>query len=98
MEIDCGTDVEIGSGQDISVYNSSAWAERGFCKHCGTHLFYRLKVDGSLQIPVGLFDDDAGLVFEQQVFIDQEPAYYHFANVTKNMTGAEIYAKYGALD
>ena len=22
---------------------SSAWAERGFCKNCGSHLFYRLK-------------------------------------------------------
>ena len=98
MEIDCGTDMQMHGDQNISVYNSSDWAERGFCKRCGTHLFYRLKGDGSMQIPVGLFDEDAGLVFEQQVFIDQEPAYYHFSNETHNMTGAEIYAKYGAPD
>jgi hypothetical protein len=28
--------------ENISVYPSSEWAECGFCKHCGTHLFYRL--------------------------------------------------------
>ena len=30
----------------ISIYRSSEWAERGFCKACGTHLFYRLKESG----------------------------------------------------
>ena len=46
-------------------------------------------------MPVGLYDDDAGLVFESQVFIDQKPPYYHFSNETNDMTGAEIFALYG---
>lgn len=96
MEIDCGTDVSISGEENMSVYDSSPWAERGFCAKCGTHLFYRLKETGQHMIPVGLFDVDESLVFESQVFIDEKPAFYGFANETQDMTGAEIFAKYGS--
>jgi hypothetical protein len=45
-------------------------------------------------IPVGLFASEAGLHFDHQVFIDEKPAYYHFAETTEDMTGAEVFAKY----
>ncbi|MGB5331897.1 MAG: GFA family protein [Woeseiaceae bacterium] len=54
MEIDCGTDVEFDGEDYVSVFDSSDWAERGFCHNCGTHLFYRLKQSGQHMIPVGL--------------------------------------------
>ena len=78
----------------ITVFNSSDWAERGFCKHCGSHLFYRLKGSGQYILPVGLFDDDGSFEFTHQVFIDEKPLYYHFADETENMTGQEVFAKY----
>jgi len=96
MEIDCGTDVLIGGEENVSVYDSSAWAERGFCTKCGTHLFYRIKETGQHMMPVGLFDGDESLMFDSQVFIDEKPSFYRFANETQNMTGAEIFAKYGS--
>ena len=46
MEIDCGAEVQIDGGDNVSIFNSSDWAERGFCRNCGTHLFYRLKESG----------------------------------------------------
>ena len=30
-----------------------------------------------------------------QVFVDERPSYYEFANKTDDMTGAEVFAKYG---
>ena len=69
-------------------------AERGFCKKCGSHLFYRLKQNHQYYIPVAIFDNESGLVFTHQVFIDEKPDYYSFANETKNMTGAEIFAQF----
>lgn len=33
---------------------------------------------------------------ESQVFIDEKPAYYEFTNKTKNLTGAELFALFGA--
>lgn len=94
MAVDCGTDVSIEGEENISVFNSSEWAERGFCKKCGSHLFYRLKESNQYIIPVGLFDDDKMFVFDHQVFIEEKPSFYCFANKTNDMTGAELFAQY----
>lgn len=94
MEIECGTDVLFEGEEHISIFNSSAWAERGFCRECGTHLFYRLKESGEHMMPVGLFEDSDGLSFTSQVFVDERPDYYLFANKTHEMTGPELFAKF----
>lgn len=94
MEIDCGTEVTFAGDENVRVFASSDWAERGFCKQCGTHLFYRLKATGNYSVPIGLFDDDAQLEFRHQVFIDERPSYYEFSNITRDMTGAELIAKF----
>lgn len=94
MEVDCGTDVSFTGKENISIFNSSDWAERGFCKNCGTHLFYRLKEMNLHIIPVGIFDDDIEFVFEKQVFIEERPHYYQFANKTEEMTGDELVAQF----
>ena len=98
MEIDCGTDVDFTGADNIGVYSSSDWAERGFCKTCGSNLFYRLKETGQCMVAVGLFTDDSELSFEGQVFVDQKPGYYEFANKTQNLTGAEVFAMFGGSD
>lgn len=95
LAIDCGTEVSIDGAEHVTVYDSSAWAERGFCNRCGSHLFYRLKGNQHYAIPPGLFDEDPEATFDHQVFIDEKPAYYAFANKTSDMTGAEVFAKYG---
>jgi len=94
--VDCGVEASIEGEDKINVFDSSEWADRGFCSRCGTHLFYRLKQTGQLMVPAGLFDDDSRLEFEHQVFIDEKPGYYTFANKTHDMTGAEVFALYGA--
>lgn len=94
MAVDCGSDVQFEGEAHIQVYNSSAWAERGFCSHCGSHLFYRLKKNNQHIIPAGLFDHDEDFRFDHQIFIDEKPPYYTFANETEEMTGADMFAKY----
>lgn len=94
MAVDCGTDVTFEGEDTISVYDSSDWAERGFCTKCGSHLFYRLKQTRQYYMPVGIFDDDSAFVLDHQVFIDEKPEYYAFANKTDDMTGAEVFAKF----
>ncbi len=95
MEVDCGTEIDFDGEDNIAVFGSSDWAERGFCRTCGTHLFYRLRESQQHMVPVGLFEDDEGLVFDTQVFIDERPAYYEFANQTKTLTGEEIFKMFG---
>ena len=40
------------------------------------------------------FDDRGGYAFKSQIFIDEKPGYYEFANQTHNMTGAEVFAAF----
>jgi len=94
MAVDCQTDVTFTGEQNVSAFSSSDWAERGFCRNCGTHLFYRLKDNGQYFMPMGLFEDDGNFVLDHQVFIDEKPACYDFANKTLDMTGAEVFAQF----
>jgi len=94
MEIDCGTEVSFEGEENITVYDSSSWAERGFCSKCGSHLFYRLKETNQHMVSVGLFDEQGGFIFETQVFIDRKPSFYSFSNKTNDMTEAEIFEMY----
>ena len=95
MAVDCGTEVAFEGEDEVKVFDSSPWADRGFCGRCGSHLFYRIKETGQLMIPAGIFENEEGLVFDHQVFIDEKPAFYDFSNDTQNMTGAEIAAQFG---
>ena len=96
MAVDCGTEVGFIGHEHIGRFASSEWAERGFCKQCGSALFYRLKQTGQYIVPAGLLDNEAELNFDHQIFIDEKPQYYSFSNNTKNLTGAEVMAQFGA--
>jgi hypothetical protein len=94
LVVECGSDVAFSGAENISLYQSSEWAERGFCNKCGSHLFFKFKQNNQYFIPVGLFDNAEGFVFDNQVFIDEKPPYYSFANKTQNLTGAELFAEF----
>ncbi len=97
LALECEGDVSIEGAGYISLYESSEWAQRGFCKQCGSHLFYQLKKTQQYFFPVGLFDLDEELLFDQQIFIDKKPLYYHFANDTQNLSEAEVFARLGDI-
>ena len=98
MTVDCGTNITFQGEENISVFSSSAWAERGFCKKCGSNLFYRLKKSQGYHVMAGLFEDQ-NMPFTIQVFIDEKPDFYSFANETKTLTGPELFAMFsGASD
>ena len=44
----------------------------------------------------GLFNLDGELKFVHQIFIDEKPMYYCFADETKNMTGAKVLLRFQA--
>ena len=94
MVRDCGTSLEVGDNSQLGVFRSSDWAERAFCKQCGTPLYYRLVEQNQFYVSAEAFDDRAGYALTHQVFIDEKPAYYAFANKTHDMTGAEVFAAF----
>lgn len=92
--VDCGTDVEITGEENITVFTSSDWAERAFCKKCGASLFYRLKETQQHMLSSELFEG-LDLNFDHEIFVDEQPKHYAFSNETKRMTGAEVFASFG---
>lgn len=93
MTVHAGADVKFQGEEFIKRFNSSDWAERGFCTECGTHLFYYLK-GAFYAVPVGLLEKTEELKFHMQIFTDKKPASYEFANKTEMMTEAEVFAKF----
>ncbi len=94
LAIDSGELKSISNESLVTRYQSSEWAERGFCSKCGTHLFYFLKPANQYHFPIGLLDSDSKYKFSHQIFIDEKPEYYSFSNETQNMTGAEVFAHF----
>lgn len=98
LAVDGGTELTISGEQHVERFASSEWAERAFCKKCGSALFYRLKQNNQHIVSAGLFGDLDGLTLDHQIFIDEKPHYYSFANQTHNMTGAEVFAQFAPQD
>ena len=96
LAVEASGEVKLKGEDNVGRFKSSDWAERGFCKKCGTHLFYHLTGNGQYIIPAGLFDNCEKLVLDHQIFIEEKPDYYNFKEETKNMTGAEIFAQFGS--
>lgn len=94
LTVECGSDIDIEGADSVSVFSSSEWAERAFCKHCGSHLYYHLIPHNEYVLPLGLFDDRPQLQFDKQIFIDEKPSEYHFANRTQELTGEQVFAMF----
>ncbi|MGX1099022.1 GFA family protein [Amorphus sp. MBR-141] len=78
----------------LGVWNSSEWAERLFCKTCGTSLAYRTKDGRFVTVSAFAFDEPTELPLAVEVFIDSKPSTYALAGDTKKMTGAELFAMF----
>ena len=97
MAMDSGTQVNYKGEDSISVYESSEWAQRGFCKTCGSSLYYKLKANGQYFIPVFLFDlDFESVKLKTELFIEEKPSFYEFANETHKLTGEELFAQFSS--
>ncbi len=90
--VSCGKSVLIDGEGHLGVYTSSDWGERCFCKICGSTLFWRMRDGTNTAVSAQAFDDPASFAFTEEIFIDEKPANYAFANDTKEMTGAEMFA------
>jgi len=92
--VECAGAVDFAGAEHIAAFSSSDWAERGFCRKCGTHLFYRLKGEVHYAIPVGLFEGSEQWKLAEEIFVDEKPAFYSFAEKTQKLSGAEVFARY----
>lgn len=82
------------TGQDsVATYRSSDWAERAFCKRCGSNLWYRFLPADHYNFLAGLFDLPEAFAIRQQIFINEKPGWFDLAQDTACKTGAEVIAE-----
>ena len=82
--------VEFQGEEQIAVFDSSDWAARGFCKTCGTNLFYRLKEPQAYFLWSGVFDDASAFELAGEIYIEEKPAFYGFVGDHPRQTGEEF--------
>ena len=67
----------------ITRYQSSDFAERGFCSQCGCSLFYHLKpgqfsAEGMYILAAGILELPDDMNFDNEIYIDSKPSWYRF--------------------
>lgn len=78
------------------TFDSSEWAQRGFCEVCGSTLWYGLRHDGSRNLAAGLFDNAGGAPLKLEFFADMCPQGYALAGRHRKMTTTETIAMFSA--
>jgi len=68
--------MDLTGADAITWYQSSAEARRGFCKHCGSQLFWDLEDSGRMAVAAGTFDQPSGLRTVGHIYMDDKPDYY----------------------
>jgi hypothetical protein len=94
--VDCGGSVKIEDASQVSAYRASAWGERCFCKTCGSTLFWRMQDGTHSVVAAQLFENPEQFAFASEIFTEDQPGNYAFANATKRMTGREFMAAFMA--
>jgi len=79
----------------LGLYESSDWAERGFCKNCGTNLLYRIKAGDHTSVWVGAFDDQTAFKLFDEIYIDSKPDSYAFAGEHPRLTEEQTLKAFG---
>lgn len=93
--------VQIEGEDNLSIYTSSAWAERAFCKTCGSSIFYRVTapgpMNGEMHFGMGTLADTSDIALTGELYIDLKPDAYAFAGEGRHqMTEAEVLAMFSA--
>lgn len=94
ISADIHGEVTFENDDTLKWYDSSDWAERGFCGECGTSLFYRLKGKGIVAIMAGSLDMPENVPLKEHIFIDEKPYYYDFKDDAPRVTAEEFLARF----
>ncbi|MBL4733008.1 MAG: GFA family protein [Rhizobiaceae bacterium] len=62
--------------ENLTWFHASKDAERGFCKTCGSALFWRHSAEKHISILAGSLDGETGLKIEKHIFVADKGDYY----------------------
>ncbi|PYE89981.1 GFA family protein [Phyllobacterium leguminum] len=68
--------IHIDGAENITWYQSSEKARRGFCRICGSVLFWKRDKRDAISVMAGAFDQPSGLHGERHIFTADKGDYY----------------------
>lgn len=68
--------LRISGEKNIKWYRASDEAERGFCRHCGSNLFWKPEHGEHWSIWAGSIDRPTGLHASQHIYVHMKSDYY----------------------
>lgn len=77
----------ITGGDNLTWYQASSNAERGFCKHCGSLLMWRELNSSHTSIMAGCLDKPTGLTLDRHIYTDDKGDYYDIES------GVDVFAQ-----
>ena len=66
----------IEAGESLEWFASSEFASRGFCRRCGSSLFWRPRAKDHVSIMAGTLDETAGLKAVEHIYVGDKGDYY----------------------
>ncbi len=88
-----GANEQVEHDDSITTFKSSEWAERAFCKQCGSSLWYRFLPTGNRSFLAGLFDKADQLTIEKEIFVDERAAWSDLSGDHPRQTAQEVFAE-----
>ncbi|NJR13956.1 MAG: GFA family protein [Phyllobacteriaceae bacterium] len=68
--------LSVEGAENLRWFKSSDEAERGFCSHCGSVMFWRIAGRDYTSINAGAFDTPTSLKAEMHIFVADKGDYY----------------------
>lgn len=68
--------ITIAGSENITWYEASSFASRGFCKTCGSLLFWKPRQDAYISVLAGLFDEPTELEGQCHIYVGDKGDYY----------------------
>ena len=83
-------DVALDEDESLAWYRASSRARRGFCRDCGSFLFWQAVGGDRIDLSLGSLDDRDGLALEAEIFCSERAAYTEAAGrVTAHARGSD---------
>jgi hypothetical protein len=82
-------EMTINEAGGLAWYDSSAKARRGFCRHCGSALFWHRAGALRMAIAAGSLDQPTGLKVVQHIYVDDKADYEEIADGLPQLTGSQ---------
>ncbi|NCP66708.1 GFA family protein [bacterium] len=86
--------VDFTSIKSAKVYVSSEWGRRIFCENCGTILAWQMADASFTAVSAGALENKDGLVYAEEIFVDEKVPAYPLAESTRKKTGVEVFAQF----